>query len=141
MSTTDNIELRDRNVYPDANVLKGILGRSYTAYCKLLALFDKNNLEYTWKYYTDAKAWLCKVQKKERTIVWMSAWKGYIKATIYVPQKYIEDMYTLDLCEATKENIRRTQNTGSSKPCIFEMHDADVPDDFITIMEFKIISK
>lgn len=59
-------------------------------------------MEYTWRYYKDGKAWLCKVQKKRRTIVWMSAWKGYMQATVYVPGKFIEDIYSLDISEGMK---------------------------------------
>ena len=28
--------------------------------------------------------------KRKKTIIWMSAWKGYTQATIYFPDKYIE---------------------------------------------------
>ena len=141
MGAIDNIGLHDENIYPDDHVLEEILGRSYTAYRALLALFDENDLEYTWRYYKDGKAWLCKVQEKGRTIVWMSAWKGYIKATIYFPHKYIEGLYALGLSETIKEKIRQTENTGTSKPCVFEMRGAEALDDFKTIMHYKIISK
>ena len=95
METINKIELRDESVYPDEQLLKSILGRSYDAYCELLKLYDDNEMEIEWRYYKDGKAWLCKVQIKKRTIVWMSAWKGYMQATIYFPEKYIEEIYTL----------------------------------------------
>jgi hypothetical protein len=72
METINKKELNDESVYPDEEILKAILGRSYNAYCILLRLYDDNEMEYTWRYYRDGKAWLCKVQKKKRTIVWMS---------------------------------------------------------------------
>ena len=83
METINRIELYDKLVYPDEQVLKSILGKSYNAYYELLKLYDDNEMEYEWRYYKDGKAWLCKVQKKRRTIVWMSAWKGYMQATVY----------------------------------------------------------
>ncbi|MBI9105171.1 MAG: DUF3788 family protein [Spirochaetales bacterium] len=82
METINKIELRDENIYPDENVLCKILDESYESYTKLLELFGNNDMNYEWRYYHDGKAWLCKVQKKKRTIVWMSAWKGYMKATL-----------------------------------------------------------
>jgi len=51
----------------------------------------------------------------------MSAWKGYMQATIYIPEKYIKEIYKLDISEDTKEKIRKTKNVGKSKPCIFEI--------------------
>ena len=88
METINNIELRDENIYPDEKILESILGESYEAYEKLLGLFDRNEMTHEWRYYRDGKAWLCKVQRKKRTIVWMSAWKGFMQAVVYFPEKY-----------------------------------------------------
>ena len=140
METINKIELNDESAYPDEQVLKAILGRSYNAYCKLLRLYDDNEMEYEWRYYKDGKAWLCKVQKKKRTIVWMSAWKGYMQATVYFPEKYIDKIYTLDISEEMKEKIRKTKNTGRSKPCIFKIRNKSVLSDLNKVMQFKIIS-
>jgi lipopolysaccharide biosynthesis glycosyltransferase len=144
METINDIELGDENIYPDDQVLEKILGTSFEAYLKLLELFDDNELEYMWRYYKDGKAWLCKVQKKRRTIVWMSAWKGYMQATVYIPGKYIEDVYNLDISEGMKAKIRQTKNIGKSKPskpCIFEVRNKEVFDDFNKVMQFKIKNK
>lgn len=138
METINNIELRDESIYPDEQVLKHILGESHPAYLDLLTLFDKNEMNYEWRYYHDGKAWLCKVQKKKKTIVWMSAWKGFMKATIYIPERYIKEIYTLNIGEERKEKIRQTINSGKSKPCIFEIRNRDVLEELNEIMQFKI---
>ena len=62
------------------------------------------------------------------------------KATIYFPEKYINDIYGLDIKKETKEYIKETSNTGKSKPCIFEMKNADVLVDFSKVMQFKLIA-
>ncbi len=98
-------------------------------------------MNHEWRYYRDGKAWLCKVQKKKRTIVWMSAWKGYMKAVIYFPEKYIDGIYNLDISEEMKKKIMETKNVGKSKPCIFEIRDKDLIEEFKKVMQFKIISK
>ena len=141
METINNIELYDESVYPDEPVLMRILGESYPAYCELIRLFDQNNLAYEWRYYHDGKTWLCKVQKKSKTIVWMSAWKGYVQATIYFPERSMEEVYQLEIGEDRKEKIRQTKNVGKSKPCIFEVRSIDVLPDFEKVMQFKISQK
>lgn len=141
METINNIELRDETVYPDERILKSILGKSYNAYCHLLKLFNNNQLKHEWRYYRDGKAWLCKVQSQKRTIVWMSAWKGYMQAIIYVPDKLIEGVYALNICEQTKERIHGTKNIGKSKPCIFQIRNLGVLKDFGKIMTYKLIAK
>ncbi len=138
METVNNLELTDKSVYPDEDVLKGVLGRSYSAYRALLELFDRNGMHSEWRYYMDGKAWLCKVQKKKRTIVWMSAWKGFMQATMYIPAKYVEDIYALPIQDDTKEQIRTTKNVGKSQPCTFEIRNQKVLKDFDTVMQYKI---
>lgn len=141
METINNIELRDGSAYPDESVLMNVLGASYGAYRSLLKLYEDNGLEAEWRYYRDGKPWLCKVQRKGRTIVWMSAWKGYMQATIYFPERHIESVYALDIGKATRERILATGNTGKSKPCIFEIRDEGALKDFNTVMQLKLIAK
>ena len=98
-------------------------------------------MSYEWRYYRDGKAWLCKVQKKKRTIVWMSVWKGFLKAAIYFPEKYIEEVFKLAISEELKEKISSTKNVGKSKPCIFEIKDTKLFNDFEKVMNLKIRCK
>lgn len=137
----DPIELTDENASPDESVLRKVLGRSYNAYSELLRLYDSTGLVYEWRYYRDGKAWLCKVQYKKRTIVWMSAYKGYMKATVYFPERFLEAIYDLDIRDESKEKIKNTRNVGKSKPCIFEIRNKRSIKDLEKVMKFKMQSK
>ena len=137
METNDTVQLKDENIYPDDSVLKQVLGQSFDAYRDLLELFSQNEITHEWRYYRDGKAWLCKVQKKKKTIVWMSAWNGYIKATIYFPERYLEELLALKISELMKEKIRSVKRVGKSVPCIFEVRDKAVLMDFNEVMQFK----
>lgn len=138
MDQINTKELGDASIYPDSARLQAILGDSFEAYNDLLRLFDNNGLDYGWRYYKDGKAWLCKVQKKKKTIVWMSAWQGFMKATIYFSNTYVDDLLTLELSERTKKTIVSTKNVGKSKPCTFEIRDKGILQDFEMVMLFKI---
>jgi hypothetical protein len=141
METINKIELSDENIYPDETVLRSILGQSYEIYMDLLDLFQKYEMNYEWRYYHDGKAWLCKVQKKKKTIVWMSAWKGFMQATIYFPLKFLEPVLALDVSEETKEKITNTKNVGKSKPCIFEIRSKGILVDLEKVMNLKVVIK
>lgn len=141
METINTIELTDENTFPDESVLKKVLGRSFNAYLELLKLYADNDLIHEWRYYRDGKAWLCKVQKKKRTIVWMSAWKGYMQAAIYFPVRYLEDIFNLNISDDTKNKIENTKNVGKSKPCIFEIRNKKALKDLAEVMKFKIQAK
>ena len=141
METISNIQLRDEKVYPDSHVLQTVLSDSYNAYLHLTELFDKHEMTFEWRYYHDGKAWLCKVQKKKRTIIWMSAWKGYIQASIYFPQKHIDKVYELNISETQKNKIRLTKDVGRLKPCIFEIRDQQIINDFEKVVHLKLECK
>ena len=64
-----------------------------------------------------------------------------MQAIIYIPGKYVEDIYSLDISEGIKAKIKQTKNVGKSMPCIFEVRDNDVFEDFNKVMQFKIKSK
>lgn len=138
METINDKGLRDESIYPDENVLKVILGKSYKTYTRITGIFEKNEMTQEWKYYNDGKAWLCKVQKKKKTIIWMSAWKGYMQAVIYFPLKHLKRFCELDVSEKLKSKVRLTKNIGKSKPCIFEIRDNTVLEDIEKVMKFKI---
>ena len=52
----------------------------------------------------------------------MSAWKGYTQATIYFPDKYIDEILNLNVSDDTKNMIINTKNAGKSKPYIFKLN-------------------
>ena len=64
-----------------------------------------------------------------------------MQATIYVPEKYAERIYALDISEAHKEEIRQTRKVGKSTPCIFKVHNSEVLADFDQVMHFKMALK
>ncbi|MBT8178301.1 MAG: DUF3788 family protein [Eudoraea sp.] len=84
---------------------------------------------------------MCKVQKKKKTIVWMSAWKGYMLATFYFPVRLLDEILALDIQKELKEKIVATKNVGKSKPCTFEIRDQQVLVDFEKVMQLKIKAK
>ena len=68
MDTKNELGLKDESLFPDDEVLSLALGKSFPAYEAMIDLFNKNELVHEWRYYKDGKAWLCKVQKKKKTI-------------------------------------------------------------------------
>jgi len=137
----EELQLTDENIYPDESVLKKALGRSFNSYLGLLDLFGENDMVHEWRYYRDGKAWLCKVQHKKKTIIWMSAWKGYMKAAIYMPERLSDDLFKLKISEETKNKIRETKKIGKSIACTFQIRNLKDLKDLEKVMKFKIISK
>ena len=138
METINNVELKDKDIYPDEKVLESIIGDSYQYYLSLLKLFDEYELNVEWRYYHDGKTWLCKVQKKKKTMIWMSAWPGYMQATIYVPESRMQEVWDLDLSARATERIKAAARVGKSQPCIFDIRDELAVQDLEKVLLLKL---
>jgi len=141
MEQINYLVLRDPNIYPDPEVLKNILKDTYPVYEHILQLYEKYGFLLEWRYYNDGKAWLGKVTFKKKTVIWMSAWTGFIKATIYFPEKYTEGIHNLELNPDLLDFIKSTNNVGRSKPCMFELKSMDIIPDFETLIKYKLTCK
>ncbi len=141
MEQVNAIELKDESVYPDDTILQRVLGASFDSYMKLLGMFARADLTHEWRYYRDGKAWLCKVQKKKKTIIWMSAWQGFMKATLYFPGRYADALAGLEIADETRDRILSAKRVGASIPCMFEIRNDAVLKDLETVMKFKISLK
>lgn len=106
-----------------------------------MLLFEKHELVPEWRYYKDGKAWLCKVQKKKKTIVWMSAWEGFIQAALYFPIRLEADIQKLEIQQHLIDQFLETKNVGKTRPFIFKIFDSDILLDFEKVMQFKIRAK
>lgn len=71
----------------------------------------------------------------------MSAWKGFMQATVYVMDRHLEGLLGLEISEKTKEKINNTKNVGKSKPCIFEVRNTDILADIEKVIDYKIAAK
>jgi hypothetical protein len=138
MEQINTIALADPAIYPDIALLQEVLGDSFKAYQDALELYESQGFNYEWKYYNDGKAWLCKVQFKKKTIVWMSAFLGYMKATIYFPERYVGALTGLALSPERVELILSAKNVGKSKPCTFDIKDSSVLADFEKTIKYKL---
>ncbi|MBU0926530.1 MAG: DUF3788 domain-containing protein [Spirochaetes bacterium] len=137
MEQINAVELADPSVYPDEAVLRGVLGAGYGAYGKFMDALGERGYTHEWRYYTDGKAWLCKAQRKAKTLAWMSAWRGYVKATVYLPERYLEGLAGLALSDDARRSIDIAKDVGKSRPCTVDLlGDPDVAD-ILALMDYK----
>ena len=138
METIREIQFGNPEVSPTEENLKKVLGDSFSVYKLLLDTIHSNDLSYEWRYYKDGKSWLCKVQKKKKTIFWLSVWKDYFEAVFYIQENHVENIYSLSLSKEQLKKIVETENVGKLKPCIFEMRSQEKFNNFIKVMNYKL---
>jgi len=124
MEQISRMALTDPDVAPEPHILEQILGESHPVYEELLRMLQSNGLQHEWRYYSDGKAWLCKVTGKKKTIVWMSAWTGYVRATVYIPERLLDGVFGCGIGPDTVERIRIARGVGKSRPCTIDVKDS-----------------
>lgn len=131
--------LRDAEIVPSDKVLKDTLGDVYDVLESFLATITNEAylLNIEWRYYNDGKAWLCKVQHKKKTILWLSVWEGFFKVSFFFTEKHLEAIAALDISEAIKTELASAKAVGRLIPMIFNINNANQLEELLTVVHFK----
>lgn len=90
-----------------------------------------------WRYYNDGKAWLGKATKMKKTIVWISVWENFIKASFYFTEKTRPGVLDLNFNEKNKSEFSKTKPVGKLIPLIIDIKDEQSLQDFNLLLNFK----
>ena len=129
--------LRDKELYPTEEVLQKVLMDSIQAYNQLVTTIAELQAEMIWRYYNDGKAWLCKVQHKNKTIFWLSVWDGYFKTTFYFTEKNCQGIELLDIDQTIRNEFRNNKPIGKFLPLTLTIQNRKQLIDLLKIAEYK----
>lgn len=131
--------LRDAEIFPSDKVLKDTLGDVYDVLISFLATITDEAylLSFEWRYFNDGKAWLCKVQHKKKTILWLSVWERFFRVSFFFTEKHLEAIAALDISEAIKTELVSAKPVGRLIPMIFNINNACQLEELLTVVRFK----
>ena len=144
--------LRDSIIEPTSVVIAECLSSANNAYVEFQSKLKEHDIELTWRYYNDGKAWLGKGlykwttkrgTHKETTAFWLSVWDSFFKVTIYIPEKYRDDALKLPLREERRKMIDEAKQMGKLKffPLVFNIDSNEIFDDLFILIEFRKLIK
>ena len=144
--------LRDANIELTNEVIAEGLGSANDAYIDFSEKLANRNIELSWRYYNDGKAWLGKGlykwttargTQKETNAFWLSIWEGFFRIAIYIPEKYREGVLNLSLSGETKEKIENAKQMGKLKffPLVFDLDSGEMFDEIFILIDFKKMLK
>ena len=131
--------LNDQEVLPTKEVLRNVLGNSFSSYEDLIksVTTPEFGLVHEWNYYRDGKSWLCKVSFKKKTVFWLSAWNGFFRIAFYFTEKHLEGIAALDIAENIKEDFSLCKPVGKLLPLLIIINKTEQLPDVLKIAEFK----
>ncbi|MDR2897539.1 MAG: DUF3788 domain-containing protein [Spirochaetaceae bacterium] len=131
--------LKDVDLFPDDGVLENALGGVFPVYEEFMKTItgEEHSLLPEWRYYNDGKAWLCKIQYKKKTVVWLSVWEGHFRLSFFFTEKNGQDIAELDIDDGLKRAFFQSKTVGKLKPLILEISRMEQLSDALTITAFK----
>jgi hypothetical protein len=134
---TETMLLRDPELQPTREVLKGALGGSYPLYEDLTEVSKTLDVIPEWNYYKDGKAWLCKAVHKKKTVFWLSVWNEYFKVVFYFTAKTCAGITDLDIDENLKRDFCEHESYGKFMPLIFVVTEREQIEDIVKVIHYK----
>jgi len=107
--------LSDKNQYPTEEIIYSHIGKSKSLWLSLFENIHKDHPDFTeeWRYYNDGKSWLMKVQRKSKTIFWLSILKDSFRITFYLTDKAGKAMDSSTISNELKEQFKNGKSFGT----------------------------
>ena len=140
--------LRDPDIELTSEVIAEALGPANAAYVKFIEGLKARDIHVDWRYYNDGKAWLGKALykwtgsrggHKEVTVLWLSIWGGFFKATVYIPEKARTGALALSVGNEIRNMIENAKQIGKLKifPLTFNLRSDELFDDIYMLVDFR----
>jgi len=96
--------LWDKNLYPSDEVIFSHIGKSKQLWIALFEYIHSNHADFSeeWRYYNDGKSWLMKVQRKSKTVFWLSLFEKTFRISFYYTDRAEKAILESDISEELK---------------------------------------
>lgn len=134
--------LRNPEQIPNEELFEEILTKQlFQTYKEIVKIIDDFGLFIEWRFYNDGKAWLCKITRKKKTIVWISLWENLFKSSFYFTKKNRSGIEGLPIDTKIKASFSEEKSIGKLIPLILQIHDIAELENFKRIIEYKLSLK
>jgi hypothetical protein len=126
-----------------SGTLKSELGRWFSIYETLTETLSKPPYDISpeWRYYKDGGAWLCKMNRKKKTVFWISAWKQFLKCGFYFTKESGDGISNLSIDQSLKSSFDAATPIGKLHPLTIDLTTKKQLDDLYTVVSYKISQK
>lgn len=133
----NELALTNKEQYPDLEVLETVLQESFSLYQKTVQALSVDDIQVTWNYYNDGKAWMGKLLWKKKNLGWLHIYNNLFKITIYFTEKYRAGIETLDINPHKKFSFLQAPIVGKLLPMTFQMEQEKDISDLLCIISYK----
>lgn len=117
----NKLALTNKDQYPDSEILEAVLEKSFPLYQRTVQALSADDIQITWNYYNDGKAWMGKLLWKKKNLGWLHIYNGLFKITIYFTEKHRSGIEVLDINPHIKSSFLQAPTAGKLLPMTFQM--------------------
>jgi hypothetical protein len=131
--------LRDKATEPTNSVLENALGSTiFEVYQQLLLTASETyQMEATWRFYNDGKAWLCKLTHGKKTICWLSVYQQMFQLSFFFTDKTVPGVMQLEIDPKIKELLLEAKPVGKLIPLVVAVDRRTQLKDLEVLIAFK----
>ena len=115
---TEQLVLTNEKEFPSEEIIFSHLGRTSNHWKKLFDYIHETYPDFTeeWRYYMDGKSWLFKVQRKKKTIFWISVLAKKFIMTFYFTDRAEPAIMESDISDELKEQFKTAKYYNKIRP-------------------------
>ena len=100
--------LSDKTQFPTEDIIFSHIGRAKSLWISFFNYIHSTHPEFSeeWRYYNDGKSWLMKVQKKAKTVFWLSIIKNAFRVTFYFTDRSEDAIFNSSISDELKESFK-----------------------------------
>ena len=110
---------------------------SFPLYQRTVQALSADDIQITWNYYNDGKAWMGKLLWKKKNLGWLHIYNGLFKITIYFIEKYRAGIETLDINPDRKSSFLQSPPVGKLLPMTFQVEQEKDLSDLLCVISYK----
>lgn len=109
--------LSDKNQFPTEEIIFSHIGKSKQLWNSFFEYIHSNHQDFSeeWRYYNDGKSWLMKVQRKAKTVFWLSIIKNAFRITFYFTDRASRPISESNISDELKTQFRDGKSYGKIK--------------------------
>jgi len=134
--------LTDKEQFPTEEIIFSHLADNKQHWQSLFTELHERYSEFEeqWRFYKDGNAWLLKIVKKKKTVLWVTVFDGFFKTTFYFGEKAEPIIMSSDLPENLKEQYR-TNKYGKIRGITVTPHSSDNLKEVFSLITLKLSIK
>ena len=133
----NKLALTNKDQYPDSEILEAVLEKSFPLYQRTVQALSADDIQITWNYYNDGKAWMGKLLWKKKNLGWLHIYNGLFKITIYFTEKHRSGIEVLYINPRIKSSFLQSPTVGKLLPMTFQVEQEKDLSDLLCVISYK----